>query len=69
MTALTKQTIEMIEMLPDEEICIVHTLVAKIIKAWDPDFTKVTVEEKKRLEEITAQIEKGVYFSEEEVFD
>lgn len=69
MTALTKQTIEMIEMLPDEEIGIVHTLVSKIIKAWDPDFTKVTPEEKKRLEEIEAEMEAGIYFTEEEVFD
>lgn len=44
-------------------------MVSKMIKAWDPDFTKVTPEERKRLEEIEAEIEKGVYFSEEEVFD
>lgn len=69
MTALAKQTIEMIEMLPDEEIGIVHTLVSRIIKAWDPDFTKVTPEERKRLEEIEAEMESGIYFTEEEVFD
>ena len=37
--------------------------------AWDPDFTKVTPEEKKRLEEIEAEMEAGIYFTEEEVFD
>ena len=44
-------------------------LVSKIIKAWDSDFTKVTPEEKKRLEEIEAEMEAGIYFTEKEVFD
>lgn len=48
---------------------IIYALVCKVIKAWDPDFTKVTAEEKKRIEEIDAEIKKGIYFKEEEVFD
>ena len=61
------QKIETIEMLPDEEISIIHALVSKIIKAWDPDFTKVTAEERKRLEEM--EIKNGIYFTEKDVFD
>ncbi len=32
---------------------------AKEILAWDPDFTKVTPEERKRIEEAEREIEKG----------
>lgn len=59
----------MIEMLPDEEISIIHALVSKIIKAQDPDFTKVTAEERKRLEEMETEIKNGIYFTEKDVFD
>lgn len=47
---------------------VVEALVSKIIKAWDPDFTKVTAEERKRLEEIDMEIKNGIYYTDEDVF-
>ncbi len=38
----TIQTAELLDILPDEDISIVNALVRKLVRAWDPDFTKVT---------------------------
>jgi hypothetical protein len=37
--------------------------IKKLVKAWDPDFTKVTVEEAKRIDEA----EKSGFISENEI--
>lgn len=36
---------------------------------WDSDFTKVTEEEKIRIDTATQEMENGIYFSEEEVWN
>lgn len=65
----TLQTAELLDILPDEDISIVNTLVKKMVRAWDPDFTKVTPEERKLLEEADAEIKNGNYVSENDVWD
>jgi len=40
---------EMIEILPQEDQQLVFQLIKKLVLAWDPDFTKVTKEEAKKL--------------------
>lgn len=50
MTAIIEQTVNMLEMLPDQEQNLAFELVKRLVLAWDPDFTKLTPEEQKRLE-------------------
>lgn len=38
----------MMDMLPDEDKTFAYEFIKKLVKAWDPDFTKVTPEEAQR---------------------
>ncbi len=67
MSALTTQTAQMLSLLPDEDVFIVNTLVKKLVRAWDPDFTKVTEEERARLDEAYDEMKAGEYISEKDV--
>lgn len=40
----------LMDMLPDEDKSFAYEFIKKLVKAWDPDFTKVTPEEAKRIE-------------------
>lgn len=51
MSEKTKQIAEMIDMLPEQEQNLACEMLKRIVLAWDPDFTKVTTEEAKRIEE------------------
>ena len=42
-------------------------LKIKVIKRWDPDFTKSTPKEKERLERADKEMKNGEYFTDEEV--
>lgn len=37
-------------MLPDQEQSLALEIVKRLVLAWDPDFTKLTPEERRRLE-------------------
>ena len=37
-------------MLPDQEQNLALEIVKRLVLAWDPDFTKLTPEERRRLE-------------------
>ena len=37
------------DMLPDEDKTFAYEFIKKLVKAWDPDFTKVTPEEAQRI--------------------
>lgn len=39
----------MMDMLPDEDKNFAYEFIKKLVKAWDPDFTKVTPEEAQRI--------------------
>ena len=39
----------MMDMLPDEDKTFAYDFIKKLVKAWDPDFTKVTPEEAQRI--------------------
>ena len=45
---------------------MIKALINKIVKAWDPDFTKVTFREKKLLDRADAEMMMGEYVSEED---
>ena len=39
----------MMDMLPHEDKTFAYEFIKKLVKAWDPDFTKVTPEEAQRI--------------------
>lgn len=41
--------------------------VEKLVLAWDPDYTKVTPQEAKELEEAEKNFENGEYYSDNEI--
>ncbi|MCL1804301.1 MAG: hypothetical protein FWG30_11845 [Eubacteriaceae bacterium] len=50
MASLSVETAKLIDMLPIEEQRFAYEFVKKLVLAWDPDFTKVTPEEAKKLQ-------------------
>lgn len=51
MTSIAMDAARLIDMLPDEDKELAYTFVKKLVLAWDPDFTKLTPQEKMDLEE------------------
>lgn len=63
MSPKTKQLIMMFEMLPEQEQELAYETVKRFVLAWDPDFTKVTPEERRRIDEA----EKSGFISDDEI--
>ena len=51
MSDLVMNAARMMEMLPKEDQNFAYEFIKKLVLAWDPDFTKVTAEEAKRIDE------------------
>ncbi len=49
MSNLAIDAARMMDMLPDEDKNFAYEFIKKLVKAWDPDFTKVTSEEAQRI--------------------
>lgn len=45
MSSTAMNAARMLDMLPDEDQAFAYEFIKKLVKAWDPDFTKVTKEE------------------------
>lgn len=56
MSAITKQAIELMEILPESEQDFALAFIKKLVRAWDPDFTKLTLAERRELEEAEQDI-------------
>lgn len=67
MTNTNAQTLSMLEILPEEEQKLAMEFVKRMVLAWDPDYTKLTSDEKYKLEIAEKEIENGEVFSQEEV--
>lgn len=63
---LTQKGTEYLKMLPEKERSEAVELLKKLVIAWDPDFTKLTEQEKKELEEAKEDKE---YFDFKEVYN
>lgn len=46
-----KKTIDMLELLPETEQNLAYEFIKRLVKAWDPDYTKLTPSEEKNLKE------------------
>ena len=63
MSEIAIDTAKMIDILPEDDQKFAYEFVKKLVLAWDPDFTKVTSDEAKR---ISAAEESG-FISEDEI--
>ena len=63
MSTVAMDIAKMIDMLPESEQLFAHEFVKRLVLAWNPDFTKLTPEERRELEEA----EKGEFIEESEI--
>ncbi len=56
MSAATKEAIDLMEILPESDQNFALEFIKKLVLAWDPDYTKVTLAERKELEEAEKDI-------------
>lgn len=67
MSAITKEAINLMEILPESEQNFALEFIKRLVLAWDSDFTKLTLKEKKELEDAEAEIRNGETVSHEEI--
>ncbi|MCM1058470.1 MAG: hypothetical protein NC517_12840 [Firmicutes bacterium] len=67
MSAITKEAINLMEILPESEQNFALEFIKKLVLAWDPDFTKLTLAERKELEAADVEIGNGETVSHEEI--
>ena len=63
MTKTIEATVNMLEMLPEQEQNLAMELVKRLVLAWDPDYTKLTPTERVHLEEA----ENGEYINAKDI--
>jgi len=49
MSVISKQIVDMIDMLPESEQKLAFEFIKRMVLAWDSDFTKLTPSERERL--------------------
>lgn len=57
MSAITREIVDLMEILPESEQNFALEFVKKLVLAWDPDFTKLTPAERKELDDAMADSE------------
>ena len=67
MSAITKEVINLMEILPESEQNFALEFIKKLVLAWDTDFTRLTLNEKKELEDADSEIRNGETVSHEEI--
>ena len=50
MSSIAMDAARMLDMLPESEQTFAYEFIKKLVKAWDPDFTKLTPEEALRID-------------------
>ncbi|MEE1262423.1 hypothetical protein [Ruminococcus sp.] len=51
MSGITMEAARLMDILPEADQEFAYEFIKKLVLAWDPDFTKVTAEEAKKIEE------------------
>ena len=65
--SLTTKTISMLEMLPDKDIDLVYKMDERLVKTWDPDYTKLTSDEANELRQIMSEMDNGEFVTDEDM--
>ncbi|WIV12168.1 hypothetical protein [Proteiniborus sp. MB09-C3] len=68
MTQITKQIIEMIDMLPEKEQILAFEFIKRMVLAWDNDFTKLTPSERETLKKADAELINNEFLSHSDVW-
>lgn len=61
MAPIAKQIADMVEILPEQDQTLAYELVKKLVLAWDPDYTRLTPEEARRVDQAASEIAAGDY--------
>lgn len=64
MSAATQEAIQLMDLLPSSDQVLALELIRKMVKAWDPDFTRLTAKEQTDLEQARSD---NAYISHEDV--
>jgi hypothetical protein len=67
MSPVTKQIIEMIDMLPEQEQQLAFEFIKRMVLAWDSDFTKLTPFERERLMKADKEVVNGEIMDHSEI--
>lgn len=67
MSNTAQQVANMVDMLPENDQQLAFELIKKLVLAWDPDYTKVTPQEAKELEEAENNLKNGEYYSHDDI--
>lgn len=59
MNGAVKEAASLMEVLPESDQNFVLEFIKKLVLAWDPDYTKVTLAERKALEEAEKDIKEN----------
>lgn len=51
MSTIAMEAARLMDALPEADKAFAYEFIKKLVLAWDPDFTKVTVDEAKRIED------------------
>lgn len=51
MSSIAIEAARLIDALPEADKVFAYEFIKKLVLAWDPDFTKVTADEAKRIED------------------
>lgn len=68
MSERTKEMLKLVDMLPESEQEFINEMIKRIVLAWDPDFTKVTEDERKKIDEAEESFRNGEYISHDDVW-
>lgn len=63
MSNISAKAAQLMDYLPEADKLFAYEFIKKMVLAWDPDFTKMTPEEKKKME----NAEKSGYLDEDEI--
>lgn len=67
MPTMTKQIAALADMLPQKEQVLAYEIIRRMVLAWDPDFTRLTPDERQRLEEAEQEIARGETISDADI--
>ena len=68
MDVVINDTVNLMRLLPQEDVTLINALARKLVKAWDPDFTRITKDEAKQIEDALDEMNHNIYYSEDDVW-
>ena len=67
MTYLAQQIAHMVDMLPESEQNLASEFVRRLVLAWDPDFVKLTMNEREKLLKAEEEISHGDFVNQNDI--